>query len=48
MSNPSSELVEISKLNGSFKRNYGTFLGAFLYYARSALRVAALSVGGLL
>jgi hypothetical protein len=27
----SSELVEISKLNGSFRRNYGTFLGAFLY-----------------
>lgn len=27
----SSELVEISKLNGSFKRNYGTFLGAYLY-----------------
>lgn len=27
----SSELVEISKLNGSFRRNYGTFLGAYLY-----------------
>jgi hypothetical protein len=27
----SSELVEISKLNGSFKRNYGTFIGAYLY-----------------
>jgi hypothetical protein len=26
-----SELVEISKLNGSFKRNYGTFIGACLY-----------------
>ena len=26
-----SELVEISKLNGSFKRNYGRFLGAYLY-----------------
>jgi hypothetical protein len=26
-----SELVEISKLNGSFKRNYGKFLGAYLY-----------------
>jgi hypothetical protein len=26
-----SELVEISKLNGSFKRNYGTFIGAYLY-----------------
>jgi hypothetical protein len=27
----SSELVDISKLNGSFKTNYGTFIGAFLY-----------------
>lgn len=27
----SSELVEISKLNGSFKRNYGRFIGAYLY-----------------
>ena len=26
-----SELVEISKLNGDFKRNYGRFIGAFLY-----------------
>jgi len=26
-----SELVEISKLNGSFRRNYGTFIGAYLY-----------------
>jgi hypothetical protein len=26
-----SELVEISKLNGNFKRNYGTFIGAYLY-----------------
>ena len=26
-----SELVEISKLNGDFKRNYGRLLGAFLY-----------------
>ena len=30
-SNTSSQLVEISKLNGSFKRNYGTFIGAYLY-----------------
>jgi hypothetical protein len=29
--NASSVLVEISKLNGSFKRNYGTFIGAYLY-----------------
>jgi hypothetical protein len=26
-----SELVEISRLNGSFKRNYGTSIGACLY-----------------
>lgn len=27
----SSELSKIAKLNGDFRRNYGTFLGAFLY-----------------
>jgi hypothetical protein len=27
----SSGLIEISKLNGSFKRNYGTFIGDYLY-----------------
>jgi hypothetical protein len=26
-----SELVEISKLNGSFRRNYGILIGAYLY-----------------
>jgi hypothetical protein len=26
-----SELVQISKLNGSFRRNYGTLIGAYLY-----------------
>jgi hypothetical protein len=26
-----SDLVEISKLNGSFKKNYGRLLGAYLY-----------------
>ena len=31
MSNQSSELVEISKLNGDFRRNYGKLIGAFLY-----------------
>jgi hypothetical protein len=31
MSDQSSELVEISKLNGDFRRNYGRVLGAFLY-----------------
>lgn len=27
----SSELSRIAKLNGDFRRNYGTLLGAFLY-----------------
>jgi hypothetical protein len=31
MSDQSSELVAISKLNGDFRRNYGKLLGAFLY-----------------
>lgn len=31
MSDPSSELIEISKLNGDFKKNYGKLIGAFLY-----------------
>ena len=26
-----SDLVEIARRNGDFKRNYGTMLGAFLY-----------------
>jgi hypothetical protein len=26
-----SELVEISKLNGDFKKNYGKLIGAYLY-----------------
>jgi hypothetical protein len=26
-----SDLVEISKLNGSFKQNYGKLIGAYLY-----------------
>ena len=26
-----TELVEISRLNGSFRRNYGTLIGAYLY-----------------
>lgn len=28
---PSSDLSKIAKLNGDFRRNYGTLLGAFLY-----------------
>jgi hypothetical protein len=31
MSKQSSELVEISKLNGDFRRNYGKLIGAYLY-----------------
>jgi len=31
MSAPSSELVEPSKLNGDFKKNYGKLIGAYLY-----------------
>jgi hypothetical protein len=27
----SSELSKIAKLNGDFRRNYGTLVGAFLY-----------------
>ncbi len=27
----SSELIEISKLNGDFRKNYGKFIGAYLY-----------------
>ena len=31
MSDQSSELVQISKLNGDFRRNYGKLIGAYLY-----------------
>jgi len=31
MSDQVSELVEISKLNGDFKRNYRGLIGAYLY-----------------
>ena len=31
MSDQSSELVEISKLNGDFKKNYGKLIGGYLY-----------------
>jgi hypothetical protein len=42
-----SELVEISKLNGSFKRNYGKFLGAYLYLCsiRAARRGSFMRAG---
>ena len=28
---PCSDLVAISKLNGEFRKNYGTLVGAYLY-----------------
>ena len=28
---PFSEILEIAKRNGDFRRNYGTIIGAFLY-----------------
>lgn len=31
MSDQVSELVELSKLNGDFKKNYGVLIGAYLY-----------------
>jgi hypothetical protein len=31
MSDRSTELVEISRLNGDFRKNYGKLIGAFLY-----------------
>ena len=31
MLDQSSELVEISKLNGEFRKNYGKLIGAYLY-----------------
>jgi hypothetical protein len=44
-----SDLVEIAKRNGDFKRNYGTLVGAFLYLrSLSAARGASLSGAGLI
>ena len=49
MSEPNSELVEISKLNGDFKRNYGKLLGAVLYlHSISAARGRSFLWSGLL
>jgi hypothetical protein len=31
MSSDPTEIVEIAKLNGDFKRHYGKLIGAFLY-----------------
>ena len=44
MSAKFSELVEISKLNGDFKKNYGTLIGAYLYL-RSISAVRGRSTG---
>jgi hypothetical protein len=45
----SSELVAISKLNGEFKKNYGTLVGAFLYLRSiSAARGQSFFWGGLI
>jgi len=44
-----SELVEISKLNGDFRRNYGKLLGAFVYLRSiSAARGRSLLWSGLI
>ena len=49
MSEQVSELIEISKLNGDFKRNYGKLIGAYLYLRSiSAARGRSLLWGGLL
>jgi hypothetical protein len=56
MSEQASELIELSKLNGNFKRNYGKLIGTYLYlrsisaargrpYIWSGLLVAALTAG---
>jgi hypothetical protein len=45
----SSDLVEIAKRNGDFKRNYGSLLGAFLYLrSLSAARGRSLFCSGLI
>jgi hypothetical protein len=44
----SSELIELSKLNGEFRKNYGLFLGAYLYLRSiSAARAKSFSWLGL-
>jgi hypothetical protein len=49
MSEPISELLEISKLNGDFKRNYGKLLGGFLYLRSiAAARGRSYLFGGLM
>jgi hypothetical protein len=49
MSEPIFELVEISKLNGDFKRNYGKLIGALIYvYSISVARGRSLLWSSLL
>jgi hypothetical protein len=49
MSDRSSDLIEISKLNGNFKRNYGKLIGAFLYLRSiSAARGTSVRWSGLI
>ena len=49
MSELNSELIEISKLNGDFKRNYGKLLGAVLYlYSIGAARARCFLWSGVL
>jgi hypothetical protein len=49
MPDRSTELVEISKLNGDFRRNYGKLLGAFVYLRSiSAARGRSLLWSGLI
>lgn len=49
MSDQNSELIELSKLNGDFKRNYGKLIGAYLYLRSiSAARGRSYVWGGLL
>jgi hypothetical protein len=44
-----SDLVEIARRNGDFRRNYGIFLGAFLYLrSLSAARGRSYSWAGLI
>ena len=56
MSGQDSELIELSKLNGDFKKNYGKLIGAYLYlrsitaargrsYVWSGLLVGGLTAG---
>lgn len=48
-SDVSSELSKIARLNGDFRRNYGTLLGAFLYLRSiSAVRSRSWIWGGFL